>query len=304
MHCFPILSDFIPSKFSTVPTIQKLGSYLGGLLAGVLLVSQFAAGAGPAVTLSPTSLTFGQQVVGTQSPIQTVTLTNSGTAKLHIISIAASAGFAETTTCKIALAVKASCTLSVTFSPTAAGTITGSIKVTDNAPGSPQSISLTGTAVNSTGIDVIQHIVFIIKENRTLNNYFGTFPGANGATSGTVSNGQVILLEHTPDRVRDMGHAWKDATTAINGGLMNQFDLVQDGNIGGDYMSMSQLYQTDIPNTGPMRRPSPCPMPHFRRCTVLASRIISIPSWLLVRMRLRTHLNRPTPPIPPGDATR
>jgi phospholipase C len=243
-----IPSSFIPSRSSTTSTIQKLATHIGGLLVGVMVFSQFGAGAVPAVTLSPTSLTFGQQVVGTTSPVQTVTLTNSGKAKLHIISLAASAGFGETSTCKIALAAKASCTLSVTFSPTVAGTITGSITVTDNATGSPQSVTLTGTAVNSTGIDLIQHIVFIIKENRTFNNYFGTFPGANGVTSGPVSNGQIIPLGHTPDRVRDMGHAWKDATTAINGGLMNQFDLVQYGNIGGDYMSMSQLYQTDIPN--------------------------------------------------------
>src|ERR1700704_743643 len=70
----------------------------------------------------------------------------------------------------------------------------------------------------------IKHIVFIIKENRTFDNYFGTFPGAMGATSGPISNGQTIALNHTPDRVRDLGHGWKDASTAINGGKMNQFD--------------------------------------------------------------------------------
>ena len=126
------------------------------------------------------------------------------------------------------------------------GAITGPGSVTDNASGSPQKVTLTGTAIN--GIDVIQHIVFIIKENRSFDNYFGTFPGANGATSGPISTGQTITLGHTPDRVRDMGHSWNDALTAINNGLMNQFDLVQFGNIGGDYMSMTQLYQSDIPN--------------------------------------------------------
>src|SRR4030088_2800107 len=62
----------------------------------------------------------------------------------------------------------------------------------------------------------IQHIVFIIKENRTFDNYFGTFPGADGATSGTISTGQVIPLGHAPDKVRDMSHDAADAVAAIN----------------------------------------------------------------------------------------
>jgi phospholipase C len=49
------------------------------------------------------------------------------------------------------------------------------------------------------GMDKIKHIVFIVKENRTFDNYFGTFPGANGATSGMISTGEVIPLGHAPD---------------------------------------------------------------------------------------------------------
>jgi phospholipase C len=199
-----------------------------------------------AVTLSPTSLTFGQQVIGTTSPAQTVTLTNSGTVVISITGIQASAGYKVSSACGSKLQVGKSCTFSVTFAPTVAGTITGTVKVFDNVKGSPQRVSLTGTAIR--GIDQIQHVVFIIKENRSFNNYFGTFPGATGATSGPVSDGQTIALPHTPDRVRDLGHGWADANTAINGGKMNQFDLVQYGNINGDYMSMSQLYQSDLPN--------------------------------------------------------
>jgi len=74
-------------------------------------------------------------------------------------------------------------------------------------------------------ITQIKHIVFIIKENRTFDNYFGTFPGANGATQGTISTGQVIPLGHTPDRVRDMGHTYQNAATAMNGGKMDKFDV-------------------------------------------------------------------------------
>jgi phospholipase C len=105
-----------------------------------------------------------------------------------------------------------------------------------------------------TGTQLIQHVVFIIKENRTFDNYFGTFPGADGATSGTISTGRVIPLAHTPDRTpRDICHEWSCATQAIDGGKMNKFDLEALGqadacNINGDYLCYTQLSQQDIPN--------------------------------------------------------
>src|ERR1700687_2307766 len=56
-------------------------------------------------------------------------------------------------------------------------------------------------------ISKIKHIVFIVKENRTFDHYFGTFPGANGATSGTISTGDVVRLGQAPDVLpRDISH--------------------------------------------------------------------------------------------------
>jgi phospholipase C len=95
----------------------------------------------------------------------------------------------------------------------------------------------------------IQHIVYILKENRSFDNYFGTFPGADGATSGFVSTGEEVQLGHSPDRTpRDPGHTWQDAHTAIHGGLMDRFDLVQAGNVNNDLLSMTQFLDSDIPN--------------------------------------------------------
>lgn len=99
----------------------------------------------PSVSLAPTSLTFAPQLVNTTSASQTVTLTNNGTASLTISSTSASGDFARTTTCGAALAVNASCTLSVTFTPTAVGNRNGTLSITDNASGSPHTVSLTGT---------------------------------------------------------------------------------------------------------------------------------------------------------------
>ena len=110
-----------------------------------------------------------------------------------------------------------------------------------------QNLSLPDVTLPS-GSSNIQHIVFIIKENRSFDNYFGTFPGASGATSCKISNGQTIPLSRTPDRVRDMGHNWADSVTAIDGGKMDRFDLVALGNVNGDYLACSQLQEADIPN--------------------------------------------------------
>lgn len=205
------------------------------------------------VTLSPTSLTFASQVEGTTSAPKKITLQNTGTATLVISSIVASSNFGETDTCKAPIPAGKKCSILVTFTPSTTGTLTGTVTLTDNGTGSPQSVPLTGTGIR--GMDLIKHIVFMVKENRTFDNYFGTFPGADGATSCTVSTGQTIPLGHTPDQVRDMGHFWGDATTAMdcNGQipqtcLMDKFDLVQWGNINGDYMSCSQYQQADLPN--------------------------------------------------------
>ncbi|HUI44199.1 MAG TPA: choice-of-anchor D domain-containing protein [Terriglobia bacterium] len=103
----------------------------------------------PAVTLSATSLTFASQIVNTTSDAQVLTITNSGTAPLTISGVTATAGFAETNTCTASVAAGGICTISVTFTPTAAGAALGTLTITDNAANSPQVVSLTGTGAAS-----------------------------------------------------------------------------------------------------------------------------------------------------------
>ena len=99
------------------------------------------------------------------------------------------------------------------------------------------------------GMNRVKHIVFIVKENRTFDNYFGTFPGADGATSGAISTGEVIPLGHAPDMTpRDIDHSYQAAIQAINGGAMNQFDLIVGGNVNGDFLAYTQYRESDIPN--------------------------------------------------------
>jgi hypothetical protein len=101
-----------------------------------------------AATLSSTSLTFAAQATGSTSAAQTVMLTNTGTGVLAISSIAASANFGETNTCGSSLAAGGNCTISVTFTPTAAGSLAGTVTVTDNTSSSPQTVALAGTGTS------------------------------------------------------------------------------------------------------------------------------------------------------------
>ena len=106
-------------------------------------------GATGTVGLSPTSLTFGNQSVGTTSAAQIVTLTNGGSSALAINSIQITGtnpgDFAETTTCGSSLGVNASCTVNVTFTPATSGSLTATLTFSDSATNSPQTVSLTGT---------------------------------------------------------------------------------------------------------------------------------------------------------------
>ncbi len=101
-------------------------------------------GQGPAARVSPAFLLFGPQTTGSTSAPQTVTLTNTGTAALAVSNIAASGDFAETNNCGSSVNAGASCAITVTFTPTAAGLRFGSLTITDSAPDSPRQVPLAG----------------------------------------------------------------------------------------------------------------------------------------------------------------
>jgi hypothetical protein len=102
----------------------------------------------PGAVPAPTSLTFGNQATGSTSAAQTVTLTNNGTAALTISGIATSGDFAQTNGCSASLAAGASCSISITFTPTASGSRSGALTITDNAANSPQTVALTGASAS------------------------------------------------------------------------------------------------------------------------------------------------------------
>jgi hypothetical protein len=115
------------------------------VLLGCCALSGCGSGGSPSVSLSTKSLTFGDELEGTTSEPLPITLTNSGNATLTVASIVASANFVVTNNCGATLAAGANCIINVTLAPTISGSATGTVSFTDNAAGSPQTVSLSGT---------------------------------------------------------------------------------------------------------------------------------------------------------------
>jgi hypothetical protein len=165
------------------------------------------------VSVSPTSLSFGNQSQGTASPSQPVTLTNTGTAALTISSIATTgtnpADFSQTNTCPSSgstLAAGTSCTINVTFTPSTQAAESASLTIMDSDPTSPQSVPLTGTGtapvtafavtVNPTAaaLSAGQSIAFnatVTSENSFNSPVTFVFSGCPGDSSCTASPNPV-----------------------------------------------------------------------------------------------------------------
>ncbi len=135
------------SATATTGTVTVTVKGVSGALTSSTTIS-LTVGGGPALTITPASLAFGNEVEDETSAAKSVTLKNTGAATLNIGNIAASGNFAlktSTKPCGSTLAAGATCIVTATFTPTALGALTGSITITDNATGSPQSVPLTGT---------------------------------------------------------------------------------------------------------------------------------------------------------------
>jgi phospholipase C len=112
--------------------------------------------------------------------------------------------------------------------------------------------------VACTAPGTIQHVIFLIKENRTFDNYFGKFPGADGATTALDSAGQVVPLNPADDTNFgcDINHSWDSGHTAYDCAVMDQFDTISFSGGSCDRSqpppytnhSLTQFSQGDIPN--------------------------------------------------------
>jgi len=179
---------------------------------GKQVVSLSGTGAtGALLLISPPALQFGNQPPGTISLPQTVTLTSTGNAAVTLPAnaIRISTDFVISgATCGITLAPGASCIIAVQFEPSPGSFFfePGSVIVTDNAPGNPQSVSLTGntgtTGSNPTATTLIS------SANPVAAGQSVTFTAKVSAQINRIPTGPVLFL----DGVNTIGSVFLDAT--------------------------------------------------------------------------------------------
>jgi hypothetical protein len=150
----------------------------GGWNIRYLAFASSGGGTQPALTATPSSVAFGNEVVGQASSAQTVTVTNPGSSSVSISQLAVTGPFAQTNTCGASLGANASCTVSLQFEPTAAGAASGSLQVTSSAPGSPLTVSLSGT-----GLAASTNLA--LNQPTTASGYTQTYVPANAVDGNT-----------------------------------------------------------------------------------------------------------------------
>jgi phospholipase C len=134
------------------------------------------------------------------------------------------------------------------FWPT--GSSEGAAGPTGDGTSPPVTSSPTSTITPGTG--PIKHVIFLVKENHTFDNYFGKYPGADGATRGKTlqcdkgyAPGPSVPLTPAPYQYpHDLGHAFAPGLTAINGGAMNGFNCVT---YGDDLTGYTQFSRKTLP---------------------------------------------------------
>jgi len=150
------------------------------------------AGSGPIVSLSAAGLSFGSVATGSSASGAT-TLSNVGGAQLSISSIAISGAnasdFAQSNNCGASLGPSASCTINVTFAPTTTGTRSASVTITDNAPGSPHIVSLSGVGTGFAVTPRVAVLTFTQPQQFSANG--GVTWSVDGVVGGSPSAGTI-----------------------------------------------------------------------------------------------------------------
>jgi hypothetical protein len=135
--------------FTPTATGTRTGSLTVSTSMGNASASLTGIGITQGLSFNPGSLTFNPLPVGLTSTLP-VTITNVGTSPVTFSSIAPAGDFGQTNNCPAMLQANASCTITVSFTPTQQGTRSGNITLQDDGAGSPQTIQLTGTGTQAT----------------------------------------------------------------------------------------------------------------------------------------------------------
>lgn len=179
------------------------------------------------VAASPPSIAFGSTALGTGSASQSVTLANGGTSALSISSVALTGTnpsdfVLSGNTCAASLSVGASCTATLVFKPTAAGTRSASLTFTDSASGSSQTVALSGMGGAAPATASASPASL-------------SFPGAS---VGTGSAPQTVTLSNGP------GSSIAISSVSISG--TNASDFVASGTTCGASLAISAACTVNI----------------------------------------------------------
>ncbi len=121
-----------------------------------------------------------------------------------------------------------------------------------NAPsdaGTDAGLVVDSAPPEDAGPHEIRHIVVILKENRTFDNYFTGLPGADTSTTATLSNGQVITRPPAPDKtICDIDHTYAHAVDAYDNGKLDHFDVGMDNCPSEPLRPFFQFSEAQIPN--------------------------------------------------------
>jgi hypothetical protein len=203
----------------------------------VQTASLWGTGALPVANLSAASLTFATTPAGTQSGSSAVTLTNNGAVPMNISSIAISGDFTQGNNCPAALAPSATCTINVTFAPTAAGTRTGLLTIADDASGGSQTVSLSGSATDfsvtvsptSSSINPGQHVSY----NPTIHPLGGAYNQTVSLTCSGMPAGATCTVTPTSLVLGGSSQNAKVNITTSSGTPAGTYTLVVTGVANG-----------------------------------------------------------------------
>jgi len=164
--------------------------------------------------LSTNSVSFGSVNTGTTST-QTVTVTNTGNSNVQISLIAVSgAGYTLSgASAPVTLTPSQNLTFSVIFSPTVAGSVSGSVTITSNATGSPSTISLSGSGV----VSVTHSVSLSWTASTSVVSGYNVYRSTTSGTGYAKLNGSLVSVEIYTDSTVANGTTYYYVTTAVDG---------------------------------------------------------------------------------------
>ena len=216
---------FTPTALGSRTGTLSITDSVAGSPQQVSLSGTGVSASGPAVTLAPASYTFSSQVVNTTSASEDVTLTNSGGAPMTLSGVSVTGDFAQTNSCGSSVAAGASCTVSVTFTPKATGSRSGTVSFADNAPRSPQTIQLIGTGV----------IAGQLVESPTSISFGSVVVGQTSSQAVTITNsgGQTISVNSASTSGAGVGVAGLSLPLTLAANQSTTFNITFDPTSSG-----------------------------------------------------------------------